>query len=95
MAIIVKNLVGTVVYELGQFGQYAGEKRGKPCCWKKVITDAYNTGYGGKWAASDDTGQTFRLVLDGVKSGHTARRTAEGYVLSSSLSLTPVGEILG
>lgn len=90
---IVKNLAGTVVYEVGEFGQHAGEKRGKPCCWKKVITDSFDHAYGGKMVGGGNGAR--RLVLDGVKSKHCASPTTDGWILPSSLSLTPVGEVLG
>lgn len=89
----VKNLEGTTVYEVGEFGQYAGEKRGSACCWKKTITDSFDSAYGGKMVGGG--GGTRRLVLNGVKSSYCANRTADGWTLPLSLSLTPVGEELG
>ncbi len=91
----VKTLNGVTVYQVGQFGQYAGDKAGKPCCWKKTITDSFNTGHGSHWVNRDDTGKSWRLVLDGTKSDFVAQQTPEGYELPSGISLAPVGEILG
>lgn len=90
----VKRLQGTEVYEIGTYGQYAGDKRGQQFSKKKVITDAFNTGYGSHWVNRDDTGNSWRLVLDGVKANHVAKRTPEGYELPANLSLTPVGDVL-
>lgn len=90
----VKNLNGLEVYQVGQFGQYAGAKAGQPCCWKKTITDSFNMSGNSYWVNQDSTGNTFRLVLNGVQSDYVAKRTPSGYELPKQISLTPVGELL-
>lgn len=90
---IVSHLPGTEVYELGIFGPYS-PKAGQRFCRYRTITDAFNTGYGGKWVNGDDTGNSWRLVLDGISSDHVARRVEGGYALPSLLALIPQGELL-
>jgi hypothetical protein len=90
---IITKLEGTAVYEVGKYGQHS-PKAGEKFSRRRTITDAFSTGHGSHWVNGDDTGASFRLVLDGVKSDHVAKRRGNGYELPPELSLTPVGDVL-
>lgn len=89
----VAKLKGTQVFEVGVYGDYS-PKAGQRFSRRRLITDAFNLGAGMHWVNHDDTGASFRLILDGVKTDHVATRRGLVFELPPELSLTPVGEVL-
>jgi hypothetical protein len=87
------ELIGRTVYVHKEYGQYS-PKCGQSCCHKKVITEAFNIGYGNSYVKMDDTGNTYRLVLDGVASNYTAHLVDGRLKLDLGLSFEPYGDVL-
>jgi hypothetical protein len=91
----LKEIIGTTIYVKGKYGVHSS-KSGMPCCTRNQVTDAFNCGHGGYWVQGDDSGKSYRLVLDGVSSQFTAKKEPDGtFTLDSALSLVPHGDILG
>ena len=93
---VVVNGTRPEVFVESTYGPHApAEKQGQPCCHRRRISELVNMSAGSHWTDQDQSGKTYRIYFDGVKSNYLATETAPRvFEFRGGLSLTPRGDIL-
>lgn len=94
---LVVNGARPEVFIENTYGPYASaEKRGQPCCHRRRISELVDMTTGGHWTNQDQSGKTYRIYFDGVKSEYLATEVAPRvFEFRGGVALVPRGDILG